>query len=256
MNFLNLLKTLLNFQKKIDTRILPSQGLFYKEDFEIYIKKADASDVIEYENNYIRDNLSIIINKVKKIVQKNLILPHGYKFDDLKSIDIIFIFLEIVKYTKGESVKVNYFDEDRGKEDIIEFGNVYFNYFKVDDEIKKYYDKENKCFAINGFKYSLPSIGIETSLTNFLIFKSNHPDAHLYKDYFYDFTYFLSDKNELSFSEIENLIQVFNYDLDKYEMKKVKKIISIFSPIQRYSLIKNGRVIEIESKIDLEKIWK
>ena len=122
--------------------------------------------------------------------------------------------------------------------------------------IKKYYDKELKCFTIDGYKYSLPSIGIESSLTNFLIYKSNHPDAHLYKDYFYDFTYFLSDKNELAFSEIENLIQVFNYDLDRNELKKVKKIVSIFSPIQKYSLIKDGKVIDINSKIDLEKIWK
>ncbi len=256
MNFLNLLKSLLNLQKKIDTKILPSQGLFYKNDFEIIIKKADVADIIEYELDYIKDDIGIIIKKVKKIVQKNIILTHGYKFDDLKSIDIIFVFLEIVKFTKGESIKVNYFDEDRGKEDIIEFSNTYFNYFKVDENIKKHYDSENKCFTIDGFKYSLPAIGVETSLTNFLLFKSNHPDAHLYKDYFYDFTYFLSDKNELSFNEIENLIQVFNHDLDKNDIKKVKKIVSIFSSIQKYSLIKNGKVIDINSKIDLEKIWK
>ena len=38
MNLLNLVKNLLNLQKKIDKKELPSQGLFYKDDFEIIIK--------------------------------------------------------------------------------------------------------------------------------------------------------------------------------------------------------------------------
>lgn len=256
MNFLNLLKILLNFQKKIDAKILPSLGLFYKDDFEIFIKKADVEDIIDYEHNYVKDNLGIIISKIKKIVEKNTIFSHGYKFKDLKSIDIIFVFLEIVKFTKGQSIKVIYFDDEKRKDDIIEFSNTYFNYFKLEDEIKKYYDEKSKCFVMDDYKYTLPSIGVEISLTNFLIYKSDHPDAHKYKDLFYDFTYFLSDKNEVSFEEIENLIQVFNYDIDNTELKKVKKIVSIFAPIQRYSLIKNGKVIEINSKLDLEKIWK
>jgi len=51
MNLVNLLKGLLNLQKKIDIKILPSQGLFYKDDFEITIKKADVEDIIL---NFIR----------------------------------------------------------------------------------------------------------------------------------------------------------------------------------------------------------
>jgi len=109
---------------------------------------------------------------------------------------------------------------------------------------------------MSGYKYSLPAIGIENSLTNFLIDKSNKPDAHIYSGIFYDFMYFLLDKNSLTFTEIENLIQIFNYDLDKSEIKKIKKILNIFLPLQKYSLIKDGKVIEMDSKIDLEKIWK
>ena len=40
------------------------------------------------------------------------------------------------------------------------------------------------------------------------------------------------------------------------ERKKVKDIVKMFQPIQTYSLRKDGRVIDINSKIDLEKIWK
>mgnify|MGYP000182423732 CR=1 FL=1 len=67
MNLTNLLKTILNLQKKLDISILPSQGLFYKDDFEIYIKKADLEDIIEYVHNYIKDDLGSIIYKLKKI---------------------------------------------------------------------------------------------------------------------------------------------------------------------------------------------
>lgn len=256
MSLIGLVKNLLNLQKKLDPCILPSQGLFYKSDFEIWIKKADVEDIVEYEYNYIKDNLGVIIHKVKKLVEKNVILSYGYCFDDIKSIDIIFLFLEIVKFTKGESVKLSYVDEETGHDSIIEFGHNNFNYFNIDDGLMKYYDDVNQEFTIDGYKYSLPSIGVENSLTNFLISKADDPNAGKYNNYFYDFTYFLGDKTQLSFDEIDNLIQIFNYDIEKSELDKVNKIMTTFMPIQSYSLTKNGRVIEISSKIDLEKIWK
>ena len=49
---------------------------------------------------------------------------------------------------------------------------------------------------------------------------------------------------------------LFNFDMESEEIIKVKKIISAFAPIQRYSLIKDGKVVEMTSKINLEKIWK
>jgi hypothetical protein len=256
MSLIKLVKNLLNVQKKLDTRILPSQGLFYKDDFEIWIKRADVEDIIEYEYKYTKDNIGVIIHKVKKLAENNIILSYGYSFDDIKSIDIIFLFLEIVKFTKGEAIKLDYVDEDTGHDDVIEFGHNNFNYFEISNELMEYYDVENQQFIIDGYKYSLPSIGVENSLTNFLISKSDDVDAIKYNDYFYDFTYFLGDKNKLSFSEIDNLIQIFNCDIEPSELSKIIRIMKTFMPIQSYSLTKNGKIIEITSKIDLEKIWK
>jgi len=81
-------------------------------------------------------------------------------------------------------------------------------------------------------------------------------DSNKYNDYIYDFTYFLSGKNYLTFDEIENLITIFNQDLDKDELEKIKEIVETFLPLQKYSLTKASKIIEINSKIDLEKIWK
>jgi hypothetical protein len=36
MNLLSIIKGILNINKKIDVKKLPSQGLFYKDDFEIH----------------------------------------------------------------------------------------------------------------------------------------------------------------------------------------------------------------------------
>jgi hypothetical protein len=61
------------------------------------------------------------------------------------------------------------------------------------------------------------------------------PNTNHYVGYKYDFTYFVGHKNLLHFDEVENLVQIFNFDMDEDELKKVK-IVEIFSPIQRYSL--------------------
>ena len=241
---------------KIDTKILPSQGLFYKPDFEINIKKASKEDILDYEKNYIKDDVGTVIYLIKKIVEKNTKLSGSYIYEDIKSIDVIFIFLEIVKITKGKPINLMYFDKETDKEDKIEFGSKYFNYFNFTDKLLDKYNNEDRSFTINGYKYTLPSIGVENALTNFLIIKSSEQDAFNYNNYTYDFTYFVGDKNTLKFKEIENLIQIFNFDMDKDEMKKMKEVIKTFLPLQRYSLKKDGRVVEMNSKINLEKIWK
>ena len=114
---------------KVDTKILPSQGLFYKKDFEINIKKASKEDILDYEKNYVKDDIGTVIYLIKKIVEKNIKLSGGYVYEDIKSIDIIFIFLEIVKITKGKPINLLYFDKETDSEGKIEFGSKNFNCF-------------------------------------------------------------------------------------------------------------------------------
>lgn len=256
MNLSNIVKGLLNLQRPIDLKILPSQGLFYKDDFRISIKRAEMEDIIEYEHNYIVDNLGLVINKLKRVVEKNSYFSEGYGFNDIKSIDIVFIFLEIVKFTTSKPIKLDYFDDELGTEEIINFEHSYFNYFKIEEHLMRSFDKENKEFVIDGWKYSIPTIGAENSLTRFLVSKSSKPGAEKYNKFSYDFTYFLGGKNNLSFEEIENLIQIFNFDMDPKERAKVKGIVRLFLPLQRYSLIKDNKVIDINSKINLQNIFK
>jgi hypothetical protein len=256
MNLIKIIKNLLIHKIKIDVKKLPSQGFFYNDDFEIYIKKVDIEDIKEYENGYDRENLSVVLKKLKKIVEKNVILSKKYTYGHIKSIDIVFLFLEIVKLTRNKEIKIEYYNDVKSKNEFIDFDSKNFNYYKVSDELFDKWNEKERLFDINGYKYSLPSIGIENCLTMYLISKSYEEDAIKYNEYNYDFTFFLGNRESVNFNEIENLIQIFNFDIEEDEYKKIEYVIRLLNPIQKYSLKKGDKIIDMNSKINLEKIWK
>jgi hypothetical protein len=59
---------------------------------------------------------------------------------------------------------------------------------------------------INDYRYWNAFYWNRNCLTQFLIDKSNWPDANKWNKYNYDFLFFCGNKNNLSFSEIENLV--------------------------------------------------
>ena len=236
----------------IDINKLPSGGVFYPDDFKIRIKKASEDDIKNYKENYNK-NVSLLINQIKSIVNKNTTYSKNYTFNDVKSADIVYIFLMIVKYTKNKKIKIPYYNNEKMKSDTISFDYKNFKYFDM-TKYEKYYDKEKKTFNINGYQYSTPTIGVENSLTNYLIFKLSNGEKK-YEKLFYGFTHFLGNKNKLSFKELDNLVQIFNEDIEENELSKIKKIMELFEPIQNYKLIKNNIEIDLNSKLDLFKIW-
>lgn len=247
----NLFNGLLNTSKKLDLTKLPSQGKFYKDEFEIKIKKADLEDIIDYEYNFDKENVFLIVESIKKVVRKNCILPNGFLFEDIKSVDLVFLFLEIVKFTTKRKINISYYNNRLGKDDLIEFSQDNFNYF---DFSKYEFDNQTKEILIDGYRFSMPSIGIESNLTQFLAKKIR--EGENWSDYIYDFLFFSGNKNYLSESELENLVLIFNFDMEESEKLKVKKIVNNFMKIVGYSLKINGEVVEIKTKIDLQSIWK
>ena len=253
MGLLEILKGLLIETKNIDVKKLPSQGLFYNDDFSIKIKKAEVEDIIDYELHFDKTNVISSIECIKKIVDKNTMLSKGYSYLDIKSVDIVFIFLEIVKFTRSIELKIPYIN-NMGVESIIHFNTDNFNYFDMDKYISNY-NPDTKEIIIDGYRFSLPSSGVETSLTQYLSSVSDE-EADTIKNVSFDFMFFLSGKNHLRFDEIKNLIQIFNYDIDDEEKKKVSNIVSRFRGIVGYTLKSDGNTIEMKSKLNLENIWK
>jgi hypothetical protein len=247
---------MLSKRKHIDVKILPSQGFFYESDFKIHIKRAEDEDIADYENEFNKENIGAILNKLKMIVERNTIIRGNYDFNHIRSIDVVYLFLEIVKFTKNKSIIIEYWDDENGTNNSLEFSTENFNYFELDENLLESWNTEFRSFDINGYKYKLPSIGIENSVTAYLIEKSYEQNAEKFNEYNYNFTYFLGNKDILSFQEIENLIQIFNFDIDREERILIDKIVSNMNPIQKYSLRKGKRVIDLNAKLNLEKIWK
>jgi hypothetical protein len=102
----------------------------------------------------------------------------------------------------------------------------------------------------------MPSIGVENSLTQYLMSLSDLPDTDMYNEYSYDFLFFLGRKNNLNYEEIENLITIFNFDIDDEERVKIKSVINEFIEIVGYNLRHKNLLIDVKSNIDLENIWK
>jgi len=255
MGLLEIIKNIVSGLRRLEILKLPTQGFFYPKDFGFRIKKATDEDIIEYEYNFDKENIISVIELVKKIVKNNTLFDTPYKFEDLKSVDIVYVFLEIVKHTKAKKIFVDFFNDETGITEQIEFTSDNFRYFDL-SKYKGLKNNETCDILVEGYRFSMPSIGVENSLTQYLIDLSQVPDTDKYNDFSYDFLFFLGNKNTLDGEEIENLITIFNYDIDEEEKSKIKSIISKFIEIVGYNLRHRNLLIDVKSNIDLENIWK
>ena len=73
LNLISFVKSLFNKQdvKTIDKKNLPSQGLFYKDDFDIKVKKANIESIIDYEYGYSKDDIGIIKRQFPSDTEKS-----------------------------------------------------------------------------------------------------------------------------------------------------------------------------------------
>jgi len=255
MSLISILKDLIDGSKKVDVTSLPTRGYFYPDDFSIKIRKAKDEDIIEYEYKYDSENVMEIVECVKRIVEKNTIFGDKYQFNDLKSVDIIFLFLEIVSFTTHKTIKIEFFNDELSKIDTIDFSPKNFNYYNF-DQIKSYHNPSEAVFEINGYKFSMPSVGVENCLSQFLLTKSNRENSEIFSQLSYDFLFFLGFKNSLTYDEIDNLITIFNYDIEESEKKKIKSIIELFLSMIGYQLRFRNHLVDVKTNLNLEKIWK
>ena len=144
MKLIDFIKNAFVKKKSIDIKNLPSQGLFYKDDFRISIKKVDPKEIEEYEKEYDMEDINMVLGRLKKIVENNIFLAKGYSFANIKSIDVIFIFLEIVKFTKNKKIMLEYFNDEIGMTDKINFDEKSFNYCQLEEEIMQGWDSKEK----------------------------------------------------------------------------------------------------------------
>jgi len=245
---LNILDSLTN-QKVLPVKELPTQGLFYEDDFTIRIKKASADDILLYNFNYIKDDISTILQETKRIIKNNIVLNKKYTYEDIKSNDLLYIFFEIVKFTTAKDILVPFKDIFENISHV-PFDAKHFNYFNY-DKLGCLYNSETHEFEKYGYRFSLPSVGVENCLVDYL-FKEN--DSNGVKNN-YDFLFFLGNKNYLSDNEINNLITIFTEDLDEKEKEKIEEIVDTIYPAIGYTLKYNNKIVDLDMKIDFETLF-
>ena len=255
MNIPNIIKSLYTRNKQVKISELPSMGLFYPPDLKIYITKCTKEDIATYETNFDETNVLSIVYCMRSIIDKCVTVNKDYSKNSIKSIDMLYIFLEIVKYTTGKPIMIPYYDDETGQYNEIEVCTETFDYMPIDD-LKQYYQADTREFLINGYRLSLPSKGVEQSLTEYLSRNVSSSNAKKLASYSYDFIYFLGNRDTITFDEIDNLIDLFNDDMSDENKSTVSDIVLMFSKIISYSLNKNGRPIELRSKIKMATIWR
>lgn len=254
MNIINILRGLSTRNKQLNIKELPSMGLFYPDDMKIYIGKCTDEDITIYENNIDPKNILSLIYCMKVIVDKCVTMNKNYNVSCLKSIDMLYLMIEIVKHTTGTDVTIEHWDDKTSEYIRLPINTHTFNYIDLSD-LMNCYLPESKEFLIDGYRLSIPSKGIETSLTEYLSNTITPETADAMTNYSYDFIYFLGNRNEITYDEIESLIEIFNDSMDESNREIVNNVVKRFSPMISYTLKHNNRVVELRSKIDLATIW-
>lgn len=236
--------------KKLDITKLPSKAFFYNTDFYIKIKKVELEDIIYYKHNYIADNAIVVIELIKHIVRKNTFYPKGYSFDDVRSIDVVYIFFKLIEWTNKSSLSLKNINPMTGFVDKIPVLDSNFNYFVP---LNKYKLVDGEFVTPSGFKFRIPSIKVEDSLTKFITLKF-YMGKNEYMDANYDFIYFLGKKNNISDDDIESLLDIFS-NMEKSDKEEVHNIVEDFRQFAKYSITYDGLEYSLDGRLDLENAF-
>tara|TARA_X000000368_G_C22879814_1_gene644761 strand:+ start:77 stop:847 length:771 start_codon:yes stop_codon:yes gene_type:complete len=255
MNIFGIINKFKNKPKKINVKELPSRGFFYKDDFDIYITKCSKDYINQYKKNIDTTNISKILKRVTRVIIDHTSYSKGYSYKNIISIDLLFIFLEIVKHTNDKDIFLNHYDDIKKENIKIKLNEETFDYYQPNEKIMSHYNNKEKCFELNGYMVSSPTTGVEEDLTQFLNSISSIPGSEKFNGYNYNFLYVLGNKTSIEISELTNLIQIFSEDITKEEKNNLQKAIDKIMPIQKYKILYNGDSIPISAKLDLSVIF-
>ena len=156
---------------------LPSEGRFYPVDMSIKIRAAKVAEIRHFstidENNLldVDDKLNAIVESCTMVSSRS----ERVSFKDICEEDRFILILSIRDLTFPEpenSLKVDWEDRN-GKSHEIEIKREYFDYFRIPEDIEKYYDAEARGYVIRTRTYGEifmkpPSIGVMQEITKYI----------------------------------------------------------------------------------------
>lgn len=230
--------------KSINISKLPSQGYFYPMGLKLDIERGTKEDKEYYLNNLNNTNVlgftEIVKNILKSRVNINL---ESFKFDSIKTIDIFYMFILFIEHTENRKIKFNeiVFNSDNF---------IYFDFEKYHEN----YDSTRREFKFNGWRFSLPSVGIESSLNRFSYEITIRGELEKYQNSNFNLIFFLGDRNSLTYEEIINIVEIME-DLYTDDLNYINEIVSKFTSVGVYLLISEGKdPVRVSSNM-VKEIW-
>lgn len=156
---------------------LPSEGRFYPADMVLKIRAAKVAEIRHFstidENNLldVDDKLNAIVEACTMVSSKT----SRVSYKDICEEDRFILILSIRDLTFPEpenSLKVD-FTSKSGKNHEIEIKREYFDYFRIPEDVEKYYDSEARGYVIRTKSYGEifmrpPSIGVMQEITKYI----------------------------------------------------------------------------------------
>ena len=159
----------------IPIKSLPSAGMFYPEGVELHIRSAKVVEIRHFstmdENNIldVDEKLNSILESCTRVTSSK----KRISYKDLLEEDRFFLILSIRDLTFPEpetNLSVDHVDK-KGETHKIEVLKDNFTYFKVPENIEKYYDSTERAFLIETKSFGTlqmapPTIGIMQKMTD------------------------------------------------------------------------------------------
>lgn len=235
----------------IKTEYLPTRGLYYNENIKITLYKASDKTIKYYKDNINTTDINEMLSVINNVVKSHIKIENS-TFNDLKSIDLLYLFIYIVRITTEKPYLVKYEIEGVGVGEM-EFNEDNFLYLEIEKLSKhfKEYNKERKQIVLhNGFHFSLPSIGLETQIVEFI---KNNKDKYEYENM--NFIYFMGNENNVANEYIDNAILMFQ-ELDYETRTLIDDFIYLYEEKQRFKLLKDNILVDLKSGLHFDDLWQ
>ena len=162
---------------QINIANLPSAGMFYPKGTEISIRSAKVSEIRHFssidENAVldVDDKLNYILEQCVRVTNSK----SRMSYKDLCEEDRFYIILSIrdLTFPEPESNLTVEHKDKKGNKHIVEIKKENFTYFKVPENLDKYYDQEQRTFLIETKSFGTiemkpPTIGIMQRMTAYI----------------------------------------------------------------------------------------
>lgn len=214
---------------KIPVEQLPTQGLFYPEGSEVFIRAASGGEIRHWST--ISDNdVNEFDDAVNYVLERCCTVKFpdaAATWKDLKEVDRLYIILAIRDYTFPEGTNDLKINVSEGKSVPVHCGDI--EIAKFSEKLMKHYNSKQRCFtfqtknpAVKELNIYIPSVGVSQWLKNYYIRKTRAQEG-VDSDFLSIAPLLIKDYRGLNDSSYESFIMDC-YSFGTYEYSLIAKV--------------------------------